>query len=976
MIYDIEDWIDLKKQEVASLSKSDEMQIDEFKDQINEARERCERYELLKQAPTATSDAQIPYDGAGPSKVAGRRLLLEEKTVLVGMDGPKSELLEHLKSEQEELKVVSVHGTGGHGKTALAMLIYRDMFIEGFECQAFVSIGRTTSARTALIRILCQVMKSEADAWQYRSYNQIITELWGFLRNKRYFICIDDIRNAEDVHAILCALPDNNLRSRAMTTTRMQDIAISCSSRPSDVVYEMIALDETNSGSLFRNIAYVHEKQWTGHVKESSNEMLELCGGVPMAIIIRAGLSAHTTTKRAAKSTPILSFDQSYSALQAMRRILEISYGDLSLPLKSCFLYLAAFSGNHDINKNRLIRRWVAEGLIPGNSSWETGESYFDELISRRLIQPAFDDNDDQPIGCTVHGVVFDFIEHLSTEANFVTAGEKLKSGVFPRDRVRRVSLDCGDKDNECETYCLLEDKSWVASSSHKHSSSDEDEAISLHLSRVRTLAFSGDASRIPDLSAFKHVRVLDLQDTKGLENKQLESIGHLSLLRYLGLGSTDVTQLPPDIMALELLTTLDLRRTSVRHLPELRDKKLMSLLGEQLILVRGIGGMQKLEELSKVLVGPDGSSADDMARLVRDSGRLRMFGVRFSHLHGHNGSDRQGVGQFLEEVGKSNLQSLLLDNYPHLLLDLLVLVDSWAHKLRKLELRIGLDADAPILLQEMASLTALTHLHISVEAVEAHTVRALGKLPKLVVLKLESKTSPCLTVNSEDGFLCLKVLWYNSRYGSGIGLRFDEGAMPQLQRLRLVLDARETRHDDDFDFGIQHLPHLSKVHAIIDCMSTSLTASEVEAAEAHIREQVRRNQNSPVLEVNRRLRPTAKAEEELVIEIDSLDKWIRQIETNKLMVINFTAAWCPASQNIDPVFADLAKMFRRNVVFLKVDVDVAETKDIASEFGIDGVPTFLFMKGGHVKDRVVGAGPHKEEELKEKLDQQLALLQ
>lgn len=186
MIYDIEDWIDLKKQEVASLSKSDEMQIDEFKDQINEARERCERYELLKQAPTATSDAQIPYDGAGPSKVAGRRLLLEEKTVLVGMDGPKSELLEHLKSEQEELKVVSVHGTGGHGKTALAMLIYRDMFIEGFECQAFVSIGRTTSARTALIRILCQVMKSEADAWQYRSYNQIITELWGFLRNKRY----------------------------------------------------------------------------------------------------------------------------------------------------------------------------------------------------------------------------------------------------------------------------------------------------------------------------------------------------------------------------------------------------------------------------------------------------------------------------------------------------------------------------------------------------------------------------------------------------------------------------------------------------------------------------------------------------------------------------------------------------------------------------------------------------------------------
>lgn len=53
------------------------------------------------------------------------------------------------------------------------------------------------------------------------------------------------------------------------------------------------------------------------------------------------------------------------------------------------------------------------------------------------------------------------------------------------------------------------------------------------------------------------------------------------------------------------------------------------------------------------------------------------------------------------------------------------------------------------------------------------------------------------------------------------------------------------------------------------------------------------------------------------------------------------------------PVFADLAKKFP-NAVFLKVDVD--ELKPIAEQFSVEAMPTFLFMKEGDVKDRVVGA--------------------
>jgi disease resistance protein RPM1 len=42
----------------------------------------------------------------------------------------------------------------------------------------------------------------------------------------------------------------------------MEDIAISCSRRPDDVVYEMIPLDETDSKSLFCNSVYVQEEEW------------------------------------------------------------------------------------------------------------------------------------------------------------------------------------------------------------------------------------------------------------------------------------------------------------------------------------------------------------------------------------------------------------------------------------------------------------------------------------------------------------------------------------------------------------------------------------------------------------------------------------------------------------------------------------------------------------------------------------------
>lgn len=73
-------------------------------------------------------------------------------------------------------------------------------------------------------------------------------------------------------------------------------------------------------------------------------------------------------------------------------------------------------------------------------------------------------------------------------------------------------------------------------------------------------------------------------------------------------------------------------------------------------------------------------------------------------------------------------------------------------------------------------------------------------------------------------------------------------------------------------------------------------------------------------------------------------------------IVIDFSATWCGPCKKISPIIDELAEEYDGRVIVCKADVD--ENDDLTLRYGIRNVPTVLFIKGGEVIDKTVGAQP------------------
>ena len=73
-------------------------------------------------------------------------------------------------------------------------------------------------------------------------------------------------------------------------------------------------------------------------------------------------------------------------------------------------------------------------------------------------------------------------------------------------------------------------------------------------------------------------------------------------------------------------------------------------------------------------------------------------------------------------------------------------------------------------------------------------------------------------------------------------------------------------------------------------------------------------------------------------------------------VMIDFYAEWCGPCRMMSPIVEQFADEYSGKVKIGKVNVD--EERSLALRFGIQSIPSFVFIKDGKVIDAVTGAMP------------------
>jgi thioredoxin len=93
-----------------------------------------------------------------------------------------------------------------------------------------------------------------------------------------------------------------------------------------------------------------------------------------------------------------------------------------------------------------------------------------------------------------------------------------------------------------------------------------------------------------------------------------------------------------------------------------------------------------------------------------------------------------------------------------------------------------------------------------------------------------------------------------------------------------------------------------------------------------------------------------------MALELTDVNFKEKVLDSDKLSVVDFWAEWCGPCRAIGPVIEELSKEYADSVNVGKVNVD--HNPQVSMNYGITSIPAILFLKGGQVVDKLVGAQP------------------
>ena len=82
-------------------------------------------------------------------------------------------------------------------------------------------------------------------------------------------------------------------------------------------------------------------------------------------------------------------------------------------------------------------------------------------------------------------------------------------------------------------------------------------------------------------------------------------------------------------------------------------------------------------------------------------------------------------------------------------------------------------------------------------------------------------------------------------------------------------------------------------------------------------------------------------------------------VDADLPVLVDFWAAWCAPCRMVSPLVERAGADYAGRLKVVKLDVDAAP--QVAGQFGIQGIPVLMLMRGGSEVDRIVGAAPDKQ---------------
>ncbi|XP_073037627.1 putative late blight resistance protein homolog R1A-3 isoform X2 [Primulina eburnea] len=310
------------------------------------------------------------------------------KKMVVGFDDDLLVIKERLYEDSAKLQIIPVVGMGGIGKTTLARKAYDDSILsQYFDKCAWITVSQEYQRREVLSGLLKSLKNEQSNENEAELAKLVYQSLFG----RRYLIVIDDIWSTKAWDDFKVTFPDDGSGSRILLTTRLLDVA--SHARSSDApVHQMKCLNNDQSWKLLQE-SVLEQQSCPLQLVEVGKKIAENCGGLPLTIVVVAGLllsSGNVMREEVWENvSENISSKEPTIALQCSK-ILCFSYDRLPLRLKPCFLYIAAFPEDSEIDVSKLIKLWVAEGFLKPNDQFkwleDVGEHYLEDLVNRSLL--------------------------------------------------------------------------------------------------------------------------------------------------------------------------------------------------------------------------------------------------------------------------------------------------------------------------------------------------------------------------------------------------------------------------------------------------------------------------------------------------------------------------------------------------------------------------------------------------------------